>query len=291
VAEARLFTDPARGEVDMVFQFEHVGLDQGGSKWDLRPLDLRDLKVSFGRWQAGLAEVGWNSLYWDNHDQPRIVSRWGDGSPLSAKTLGTLLHLHRGTPYVYQGEELGMTNFPWSGIAEFRDIESLNHYADAVARGEQPADVLVGLAARSRDNARTPMQWDASPGAGFSTGTPWLPVNPDHVTVNAAAQVDDPGSVLAHYKRLIALRHEEPAVALGDFTMLLPEDPQVYAFTRRYGRTELLVLCNVSGAPAELKLDDPGPWASAALLLGTHGTPGTGTLQPWESRVLRRVVA
>jgi oligo-1,6-glucosidase len=135
------------------------------------------------------------------------------------------------------------------------------------------------------------MQWDASPGAGFSTGTPWLPVNPDHVTVNAAAQVDDPDSVLAHYKRLIALRHEEPAVALGDFTMLLAADPRVYAFTRRYGRTELLVLCNVSGAPAELKLDDPGPWASAALLLGTHGTPGTGTLQPWESRVLRRVVA
>jgi oligo-1,6-glucosidase len=291
VDEARLFTDPARGEVDMVFQFEHVGLDQGGSKWDLRPLDLRDLKVSFGRWQAGLAEVGWNSLYWDNHDQPRIVSRWGDGSPLSAKTLGTLLHLHRGTPYVYQGEELGMTNFPWSGIAEFRDIESLNHYADAVARGEQPADVLVGLAARSRDNARTPMQWDASPGAGFSTGTPWLPVNPDHVTVNAAAQMDDPDSVLAHYRRLIAMRHEEPAVALGDFTMLLAEDPRVYAFTRRHGRTEQLVLCNVSGAPAELKLDDPGPWASAALLLGTHGTPGTGTLQPWESRVLRRVVA
>jgi oligo-1,6-glucosidase len=290
VDEARLFTDPARGEVDMVFQFEHVGLDQGGTKWDLRPLDLRDLKVSFGRWQAGLADVGWNSLYWDNHDQPRIVSRWGDGSPLSAKTLGTLLHLHRGTPYVFQGEELGMTNYPWTSIDEFRDIESVNHYADAVARGADPADVLTALRARSRDNARTPMQWDASPQAGFTTGTPWLPVNPDHTTVNAAAQADDPHSVLAHYRRLIALRHEEPAVALGDFTMLLPDHPQVYAFTRRLESTELLVLCNVSRTAAEVELDDPEPWAAATLLLGTHGTPGTGMLQQWESRVLRRTV-
>ena len=291
VDEARLFTDPARAEVDMVFQFEHVGLDHSASKWDMQPLDLRDLKTSFGRWQAGLADVGWNSLYWDNHDQPRIVSRWGDGSPLSAKTLGTLLHLHRGTPYVYQGEELGMTNYPWSGIAEFRDIESVNHYADAVARGADPELVLAGLREASRDNARTPMQWDASANAGFSTGTPWLPVNPNHTRINAAAQRDDPDSVLAHYKRLIALRHEEPAVALGDFTMLLPADRQVYAFTRRLESTELLVLCNVSGSPAPVELPEPAPWASAELLLGTHGTPGTGTLRPWESRVLRRVVS
>jgi oligo-1,6-glucosidase len=290
VDEARLFTDPARAEIDMVFQFEHVGLDRSASKWDMHPLDLRDLKTSFGRWQAGLADVGWNSLYWDNHDQPRIVSRWGDGTPLSAKTLGTLLHLHRGTPYVYQGEELGMTNYPWSAIAEFRDIESVNHYADAVARGADPELVLAGLCEASRDNARTPMQWDASANAGFTAGTPWLPVNPNHTEINAAAQRDDPDSVLAHYKRLIALRHEEPAVALGDFTMLLPEDRQVYAFTRRLESTELLVLCNVSGDPAPVELSDPAPWASAELLLGTHGTPGTGTLQPWESRVLRRVV-
>jgi oligo-1,6-glucosidase len=290
VDEARLFTDPARAEVDMVFQFEHVGLDHTASKWDMHPLDLRDLKASFGRWQAGLADVGWNSLYWDNHDQPRIVSRWGDGSALSAKTLGTLLHLHRGTPYVYQGEELGMTNFPWSGIGQFRDIESINHYTDAVARGADPDLVLAGLREASRDNARTPMQWDSSANAGFTTGTPWLPVNPNHAEINAAAQRDDPGSVLAHYKRLIALRHEEPAVALGDFTMLLPEDRQVYAFTRRLESTELLVLCNVSGSPAGVALAEPAPWASAELLLGTHGTAGTGTLQPWESRVLRRVV-
>ena len=290
VCEARLFTDPARAEVDMVFQFEHVGLDRTASKWDMHPLDLRDLKTSFGRWQAGLAGVGWNSLYWDNHDQPRIVSRWGDGTPLSAKTLGTLLHLHRGTPYVYQGEELGMTNFPWSGIDQFRDVESINHYSDAVARGADPAVVLAGLREASRDNARTPMQWDTSDNAGFTTGTPWLPVNPNYTEINAAAQRDDPDSVLAHYKRLIALRHAEPAVAVGDFTMLLPEDRQVYAFTRRLHATELLVLCNVSGSPAAVDLPEPARWASAELLLGTHGTPGTGTLQPWESRVLRRVV-
>jgi oligo-1,6-glucosidase len=282
VEEARLFTDPARGEVDMVFQFEHVGLDAGATKWDLRPLDLRDLKASFGRWQAGLADVGWNSLYWDNHDQPRIASRWGDGSPESARCLATLLHLHRGTPYVYQGEELGMTNYPWASIGEFRDIESVNHYAEEVAHGADPEQVLEALRAKSRDNARTPMQWDGSAEAGFTTGEPWLPVNPNYRELNAAAQVGDPGSVFAHYRRLIELRHTEPAVARGDFTMLLPDDPRVYAFTRRHEAVELLVLCNVSPRPAAVDLDG---WADAEPLVGAAGT---GELGPWESRVLRR---
>ena len=159
---AKLFTDPARGEVDMVFQFEHVRLDQGASKWDVHPLKLRDLKRSLGRWQEGLAEIGWNSLYWNNHDQPRVVSRFGDGSPEAAKMLGTVLHLHRGTPYVYQGEELGMTNFPFASIEEFRDIESLNHYAEAGAGVARRACKAMG-----RDNARTPMQWDASRARGL----------------------------------------------------------------------------------------------------------------------------
>ncbi|MCW2532562.1 MAG: malL, partial [Blastococcus sp.] len=221
IEQARLFTDPARAEVDMVFQFEHVGLDQGSSKWDLRPLKMRDLKASLGRWQAGLADVGWNSLYWDNHDQPRAVSRFGDDSPAfrrdSATCLATLLHLHRGTPYVYQGEEIGMANFPFAGVDDFRDLESVNHFATAMVAGEDPTAVLAALRRMSRDNARTPVQWDASPSAGFTTGTPWLPVNPDHVEWNAAAQRDDPTSVLAHYRRLIALRHENPVVALGEF--------------------------------------------------------------------------
>ena len=190
VDDARLFTDPARAEVDMVFQFEHVDLDHDGSKWRPKPLSLLDLKASFGRWQAGLAETGWNSLYWNNHDQPRAVSRFGHDAAAvrvrSATMLGTVLHLHRGTPYVYQGEELGMTNGAFAGIDDFRDIESLNHYAAAVAGGAAPDDVVALLRRVSRDNARTPMQWDAGPQAGFTTGTPWLGVNPNHVEINAA---------------------------------------------------------------------------------------------------------
>jgi oligo-1,6-glucosidase len=292
LADARLFTDPARAEVDMVFQFEHVGLDQGRSKFDVRPLRLTDLKASLGRWQAGLADVGWNSLYWNNHDQPRVVSRFGDDSPRyrvrSAKLLATVLHLHRGTPYIYQGEELGMTNAPFASVRDIKDIEALNHYAQAVGAGEDPAEVLAGLRAMGRDNARTPMQWDASPGAGFSTGTPWLPVNPNHTTINATAAVADPDSVYHHYRRLIALRHGEPAVVHGDFTMLLPDDERVYAFTRRYRDTTLLVLANVSGEPVDVDvprelLDDAEP----ILVNGPIGEPGR--LEPWEARVYRRV--
>ena len=297
VEDARLFTDPARGEVDMVFQFEHVQLDHGLDKWDVRPLDLRDLKASLGRWQAGLADVGWNSLYWDNHDQPRAVSRFGDDGAFrveSAKMLATVLHLHRGTPYVYQGEEIGMANVPFAGIDDFRDIESVNHWAHTVGAGRARAeDVLPSLRAMSRDNARTPVQWDDSPNAGFTTGTPWIAVNPDHVEVNVAAQRDDPDSVLAHYQRLIALRHTEPVVVDGDFTMLLPQDERVYAFTRSLGGTTLLVLGNFSGEPVPAPVPDAAAWAQAELLVGREGAPGTSgapiVLAPWEGRVYRRV--
>jgi oligo-1,6-glucosidase len=288
VEEALLFTDPARAEIDMVFQFEHVQLDQGASKWEVHPLALRDLKATFGRWQAGLADVGWNSLYWNNHDQPRIVSRFGDDGEhrvRSAKMLGTVLHLHRGTPYVYQGEELGMTNFPFGGIEAFRDIESLNHYAEAVAAGDPPHHVLAALRAMGRDNARTPMQWDATAHAGFTTGTPWLAVNPNHVEINAAAAVADPDSVLHHYRRLIELRHTEPVVAHGDFTMLLADDEQVYAFSRAFEGTELLVLGNFSGERVPVEL--PG-WEGAELVLGNVAEPAWGTLAPWEAQVYRR---
>jgi oligo-1,6-glucosidase len=293
VAEAELFTDPARGEVDMVFQFEHVRLDQGATKWDVHPLDLRDLKASFGRWQAGLAERGWNSLYWNNHDQPRIVSRFGDDGAhrvRSAKMLGTVLHLHRGTPYVYQGEELGMTNAPFAAIEDFRDIESLNHYAAAVAAGASPEEVLASLRTMGRDNARTPMQWDASEQAGFTTGTPWLAVNPNHREINARAALEDPDSVLHHYRRLIELRHREPVVAHGDFTMLLPRDRRVYAFTRRLGEVELLVLGNFSSDPVLADVPDAAAWSQAELLLANAPVaPASGlALGPWEARVYRR---
>ncbi|WP_327176883.1 alpha-glucosidase [Streptomyces sp. NBC_01335] len=301
VEQARLFTDPERAELDMVFQFDHVGLDHGHGKFDPRPLRLTDLKASLGRWQEGLADVGWNSLYWNNHDQPRVVSRFGDDSPphrtRSATMLATVLHLHRGTPYVYQGEELGMANAPFATVEDFRDIESLHHYARALEAGERPEDVLPGLRAMGRDNARTPMQWDASPHAGFTTGTPWLPVNPDHAEFNAEAQYADPRSVYHHYCRLIALRRREPAVVHGDFTMLLPDDERIYAFTRRYGRTTLLVLGNFTGGTVAVEPADLAPWyrewEGAALVLGNGPSapsePGRLVLAPWEARVHRLV--
>ena len=268
VDEAVLFTDPARAEVDMVFQFEHMQVDHGPSKWDTRELDLLALKASLGRWQAGLAEVGWNSLYWNNHDQPRVVSRFGDDGEhrvRSATMLATVLHLHRGTPYVYQGEELGMTNAPFAGIEDFRDIESVNHHREA---GEA---ALPALRERGRDNARTPMQWDDSPHAGFTTGEPWIAVNPNHREINAAAAEADGDSVFHHYRRLIELRHTEPAVAHGSFEMLLADDPAVYAFTRRHEGVELLVLGNFTGDV--VTADVPLLWASAELLIGNHPEP------------------
>jgi oligo-1,6-glucosidase len=297
VEEALLYTDPARAEVDMVFQFEHVQLDQGETKWDVHPLRLRDLKASLNRWQVGLAERGWNSLYWNNHDQPRVVSRFGDDGAhrvRSAKLLGTVLHLHRGTPYVYQGEELGMTNAPFAGIEDFRDIESLNHYAEAVALGHPPDDVLAALRAMGRDNARTPMQWDASEHAGFTTGTPWLPVNPNHREINAEAARADPDSVFHHYRALIELRHTEPAVAHGDFTMVLPDDERIYAFTRRHGDVELLVLANFSGEAVSADLPDAAGWVGAEVVIGNCPAPAQPrtalALEPWEARVHRRRV-
>jgi oligo-1,6-glucosidase len=274
----------------MVFQFEHVGLDHGTSKWDVRPLRMRDLKASFGRWQAGLADVGWNSLYWDNHDQPRAVSRFGDDSPEfrrdSATCLATLLHLHRGTPYVYQGQELGMANFPFTGVDDFQDVESVNYFGAAMVGGEDPTAVLAALRRNSRDNARTPVQWDASPHAGFTTGKPWLPVNPDHLEWNAAAQRDDPRSVLAHYRRLHALRHESAVVALGDFAMLLPEHDDVYAFTRSLEDDVLLVVCNLSRTPYPLTELLPQA-ARGRLVLGNLPDEDPEVLRPWEARVLR----
>jgi oligo-1,6-glucosidase len=293
VDEAILHTDPERREVDMVFQFDHVWVDRGPDPWRLVPLRLTELKAILGRWQAGLAEAGWNSLYWNNHDQPRVVSRYGDDSPAhratSAKMLGTVLHLHRGTPYVYQGEELGMTNYPFGGIDEFRDIEALGQYRQAIElEGRTPEEVLTVLRARGRDNARTPMQWDDSRNGGFSAGTPWLPVNPNHREINAKAQRADPDSVFHYYRRLIELRKTEPAVVDGDFTMLLPDDERLYAFTRRLGGTELLVIGNFSGVEVRAGIDG---WDGAELLLTNLDEPPSGlTLAPWQAVVHRRSV-
>ncbi|MGH3991025.1 MAG: alpha-glucosidase C-terminal domain-containing protein, partial [Pseudonocardiaceae bacterium] len=199
-------------------------------------------------------------------------------------------HLHRGTPYVYQGEELGMTNAPFAGIEDFRDIESRNAYAHAVSSGVEPSRVLAGLRAMARDNARTPMQWDATPHAGFTPGTPWMPVNPNYTEINAAAAMADLDSVFHHYRLLIELRHTEPAVAHGDFTMLLPDDPHVYAFTRRLGGTTLLVLGNFSGSTVTADVPDAATWACSELLVANYPVaPGADlTLRPWETRVCRQ---
>ena len=304
IGEAVLFTGPARHELDMVFQFQHVQLDIGTNKFDLLPLHLPDLKATMAAWQLGLAEKGWNSLYFGNHDQPRSVSRFGDDGPhrvASAKTLATVLHLHRGTPYVYQGDELAMANTPFTAITaitDYRDIQTLRFYAEAAERpGTDLAALLAAMARMSRDQGRTPVQWDASPGAGFTTGTPWLAINPDHTTVNAAAQVGEPGSVFEHYRRLIALRHEDPVLTDGDFGLLLPEHPAIWAFLRRTAEAELLVAANFSADVVDADLTLDADWADASVVLTSldgdaplQPPPGL-KLRPWESVVWRRTLS
>ncbi|VEG53005.1 alpha-glucosidase [Mycolicibacterium aurum] len=291
--QARLYTDPARGEVDMVFQFEHVSVDQGpAGKFDYIGLDLVALKHTLHRWQAALADTGWNSLYWNNHDQPRVVSRFGDDHPdywaASAKALATILHGMRGTPFVYQGEELGMTNYPFRNPQDHKDLEAVNYYRSVVASGGDTDAALAGLAAVSRDNARTPMQWNAGPNAGFTTGDPWLPVNPNHDWLNAKAQFTSPDSVFAHYQALIRLRHELSVLADGDVMQLMADDPQIWAYTRTAADQALLVIANCGRAPRTVEL---GPeWGSAVLLLGN--LPGTAAiasssleLAAWDARI------
>jgi oligo-1,6-glucosidase len=291
IEQARHVTDPERRQLDMLFSFEHVWQDQvpGATKFDLRPLHLPDLKAVFERWQTGLADTGWNSLYWDNHDQPRVVSRFGDDSDelraTSAKTLATVLHLHRGTPYVYQGEELGMTNAGFTALEQYADLESLNWADDARARGVPEDAVLRSLAAKSRDNARTPMQWDAGEHAGFTTGTPWLPVHANRDVVNAEAEVADPDSVFHHYRRLIELRHTSAVVVDGRFALLLPEHPAVWAFTRTLGEVTLLVVANLSGEPVTLGQGDLPELDGSDVLLPTHAPPHGLDLRAWESRI------
>ncbi|WP_414685820.1 glycoside hydrolase family 13 protein [Microbacterium sp. LMI1-1-1.1] len=298
VEEARLLTDPARAEVDMVFQFDHVGLDHGpeGKFAPQRP-EPGALAASFTQWQDALADVGWNSLYLANHDQARPVSRFGDDERYwreSATALATILHLQRGTPYVYQGEEIGMTNAPFADIDAFRDVESLNHYAEAMARGSAPADVLLGLASMSRDNARTPVQWESTPTAGFTTGEPWLAVNPNAARISVAAQRGVPGSVLEHYRALIALRHDLDVVAEGTFARLDVGDPAVFAFVRAFEGEELLVLANLSSDPRPVALAGAEDWDAAVAVLSNVDLPArvseavAAPLAPWAAAVWHR---
>ena len=285
---AKAYSAPDGSELSMVFQFEHICLDQqpGKSKWDLMPLPFVRLKRCFARWQTELHGKGWNSLFLDNHDLPRIVSRWGDDGAFrvqSAEMLATMLHGMQGTPYVYQGEELGMTNIrlPISG---YRDVETRNAYAERIAAGIPEADVMASLYARSRDNARTPMQWDASANAGFTTGEPWIAVNPNYKEINAAAQTEDENSVFHYYRRLIALRKEYPVFAEGDFTLLEEEHPKLFVYRRAAAGQTLLVVCNFSGE--DVQWDLPSEWRSAKALIGNYPSGEGDDLRPWEAKML-----
>ena len=289
---ARRATDPANHELNMVFTFEHVSLDlrpDGSGKFDMVPLLLPALKKNLAEWQLALADVGWNSLYWDNHDQPRAVSRFGNDSPEhrenSAKTLATVQHMHKGTPYIYQGEEIGMTNTYFTSIEQYRDIESINYHTAALSLGMEVEAVLNSLSVRSRDNARTPMQWDANSHAGFTDGIPWLGVNPNYITINAAAEIDDPNSVFHHFRKLIKLRHDHPVIVHGRFELLLPDHERLWALTRTLDDQVLVMIANCSSEPTTVPADALPDLGGAQLLLATHADWRALDLEPWESRI------
>lgn len=289
IPRAKLYSAPDGSELSMVFQFEQMCLDQqpGKEKWDLAPLPFVKMKQSFARWQRELHGCGWNSLFLDNHDLPRIVSRWGNDGQYrarSAKLLATMLHGMQGTPYIYQGEELGMTNIQLP-IEQYRDVEIQNFYRKRMAEGYPEAEVLRSIYAKGRDNARTPMQWDDTSNAGFTTGTPWLPVNPNYTTVNAGAELTDPDSVFAYYQKLIALRKQYPVFVDGDFTLREEEHPCLFVYERALGKEQLLVVCNFGDESTPWTL--PEGWENAETLI--ENLPAqTGTLQPWEARILLR---
>ena len=285
LARARQYSAPDGSVFSMVFQFEQMVLDQDGSKWKARPWALPELKASIAKWQQGLHGAGWNSLFWNNHDLPRIVSRWGDDGAHradSAKALAVVLHGLQGTPYIYQGEELGMTNAPF-GPQDWRDLESLNAYRELCQAGTPHPQALAAVQRMARDNARTPMQWTAGPNAGFTTGTPWMRVNPNYTAINAEAALADPGSVFYTYQKLIALRKTNPVFAAGDFTLLCPGDTQVFAYLRRGGGQTMLVAANLSGQDAAFA--PPADFAAVPPALATQGAPTPGTLRPWEAAV------
>lgn len=261
IENGSLYSDPGRKELDMIFQFEQMLLDQvpGEQKWDLKPLELRQLKQAFAKWQKALEGKGWNSLFWNSHDLPRIVSRWGNDKEYrveSAKMLATVLHGMKGTPYIYQGEEIGMTNYPFSGIEDLFDVESVNMYWERKQMGYPEEEIMKSLRAKSRDNARTPMQWDNGPGAGFTEGTPWCRVNPNYAKINAEEALKDQNSIFYYYKKLIRFRKEEPILIYGSFELLCPEDEHVFAYTREWKGKKWLVAGNFYEEP--VCFDYPG---------------------------------
>ncbi|MEY8457915.1 glycoside hydrolase family 13 protein [Lactococcus ileimucosae] len=248
---AKQYSNPVNKELSMVFQFEHIGLDEaeGKTKWDLIPLEISKLKEVFSKWQTELGDEGWNSLFWNNHDLPRIVSRWGNDKEYrveSAKMLAILLHMMKGTPYIYQGEEIGMTNSPVTDIQQVDDIESRNMYYERLEEGYSKAEILTSINAKGRDNARTPMQWNAQDNAGFTTGKPWLALNPNYKQINVEAALKDKNSIFYTYQKLIALRKENPLVIWGEFELLTETEEEVFAYVRSYRGEKWLIAANFS---------------------------------------------
>lgn len=294
--EAKQYASADGKELNMVFQFEHMDVDADGTnKWTDKRMDLRDMKAVLTKWQKGLEDIAWNSLFWENHDQPRSVSRYADDGPeyreLSAKMLATCLHMIQGTPYIYQGEELGMTNAPFEDVSDFRDLDSINAYRELVEEQKvfSHQEMMKYLRKKSRDNARTPFQWDDTEQAGFTTGKPWIMVNPNYREVNAARQMEDPDSVFHYYQKLIRLRKEHEIVVYGTYDLLLPESKEIYMYTRTWKDEKLLVVCNFSGDTVKVEL--PEEFGDAEVLISNYkevNVKGEMMVRPYEAFVIRK---
>ena len=290
VKRAKLYSNPDGSEFSMVFQFEHILLDQeeGKEKWDLAPLPFVELKRNLAKWQTELMDKGWNSLFWDNHDLPRIVSRWGDDGKYrveSAKMLATVLHGMKGTPYIYQGEELGMTNVRFADISHYRDIETLNMYKERMEKGYPESEIMKSIYAKGRDNARTPMQWDDGENSGFTAGTPWIEVNPNYTEINVKKEMEDPDSVYHYYQKLIRLRKEQDVFVNGDFQLLLEDDPAIFAYERNADGKTMRMLANFTGEPVSCELLEDCR-EEQILIHNYESLPAGGILRPYEAMMV-----
>ena len=294
--EAKKYARSDEKELNMVFQFEHMDVDsdEKADKWTTRKMDLRDLKKILTRWQKGLQDIAWNSLYWENHDQPRSVSRFGNDSDeyreISAKMLATCIHMMQGTPYVYQGEELGMTNCPFNTLDNFRDLESINAFHELTEQGKMTEeDMMAAIGYKGRDNARTPMQWDDSAYAGFSTANPWIMVNPNYTKINAKDQINREDSVFKYYQKLIKLRHESELIVYGTYDLILDDDKDIYAYIRTLGDEKLIVYCNFSENTREVEL--PEEFTNGKVLISNYIDAKVNhkiTLRPYEAIVIQK---
>ncbi len=290
----KLYSDPERRELDMIFQFEQMQADQvpGKNKWDLKPLDLVYLKQTFAKWQQELDGKGWNSLFWNSHDLPRIVSRWGNDRKYrveSAKMLATVLHGMKGTPYIYQGEEIGMTNYPFSGIEDFADVEAVNMYRERERAGYSRDEIMKSLCEKARDNARTPMQWDSGHEAGFTEGTPWYHVNPNYIEINAEMALEDKNSIFYYYQKLIRLRKEEAVLTYGTFKLLCPDDEHIFAYVREWDEKKWLVIGNFYEEPAEFSYPESGRVILSNYEQETEILPGQISLRPYETLICEMI--